>query len=461
MKHARAALVTTVFLAALPFGARGQEPQKVTIDTSGWFILQSFYDDGPMNSNDLPRWALTKDLTSSTATKLEDSQAGLAVRQSRFRMNVGIPSDGLLGKAVMKGLLEADFSGAAGSDVSAWLPRLRHAYVTATWKELNNLTLLVGQTWGVAPGPYFPTSITHLVVPRFGGAGLLFRRASQVRLTGDVPVATAAGVSATYTAAVVTPDNANGEKSTMPNLEGRVAGQYKMNGKQMVDVGLFGHFGKEKWATYALTGTGPTTSAAANGTKTLETTDLTTQVLGVDLKIDVPYVSLVAMYWQAKNADAYYTTAPGVVTQTSTDTSDTACGTLASDGSGYCTATGQTTRKPNQVVTGIADAETKGYLAQATITPVKGLQFALGYGVEQPDKDSLFQFATVAAKKEQLVKNQQLSGGVIYNISSKWRIGLEFTQYKTDYDYKASTADPVVTKSFTANQIELGTLLAL
>src|SRR5512142_2719882 len=61
MKHVRAVLVTATFLAALPFGAGAEEPQKVTIDTSGWFILTSYFNNGPLNAGDLPRWALSKD----------------------------------------------------------------------------------------------------------------------------------------------------------------------------------------------------------------------------------------------------------------------------------------------------------------------------------------------------------------------------------------------------------------
>ena len=353
MKHVRAILATAV-LAALPVAADPQpapaaQPAaeapapaapapapaeakpapKVTIEASGWFSLDAFYDNGPMNAADFPRWAVTKDLKGvSTATKLDDSQIGLTVRQSRFRANIGIPNDSL-GGAVTKGFVEADFSGAPGSDVSAWLPRLRHAYLTAAWKELANMTLLVGQTWGVAPGPYATTSITHIVVPRLGGAGFLFRRAPQIRLTGDLPVAPAAGITGTYTAAVVEPDNANGEKSGMPNLEGRLAGQYRMGGKQVVDLGVFGHFGKEKWATYELTGTAPTTTAAASGTKTLATKDVNSQAIGVDLKIDAPYVSVLAQFYSGKNLDNYYTTAPGVATKTAVGGTSRAMSTAA------------------------------------------------------------------------------------------------------------------------------------
>ena len=76
---------------------------------------------------------------------------------------------------------------AVGSDdPSLPLVRLRHAWVSAAWPQLGNLSVLVGQSWGIVGGPSFAQSLSHLATPRFAGAGFLYRRAPQLRVSGDV-----------------------------------------------------------------------------------------------------------------------------------------------------------------------------------------------------------------------------------------------------------------------------------
>ncbi len=407
-----------------PQAATAAPAAKVTSDFSGWLIMQSFYDQGGLNTMDLPKNATT----APDNTYANESATGFMVRQSRFRWNLGLPSDGFMSGATLKGLAEFDFAGSQGADISSWMPRIRHAFVTATWKDLNNLQLLVGQTWGVAPGPYFAESITHVIMPRFGGAGFLFRRAPQVRLSGNLPVAEGAGL--TYTAAVLTPDVAEGQRSGMPHLEGRISANYKQEGKQLADVGFFAHFGKKLYETYDLTAT----------TKTYDSTTLNTQVVGVDAKISVPYVSVVGAYFTGKNIDTTYASiAPAATTLTQDPT---------------------TTDPTKKVLSKVADMKTNGFFGQATVTPIQGVALVAGYGQETPDKDAYAVAGTditASATKAQIVKNAQISGGVILNVTSKWRVGLEYTQYSTEYTYGGG-ANP--NKTFDSSQVELGTLFA-
>jgi hypothetical protein len=410
---------------------------KVTADFSGWLIMQSFYNQGGLNAMDLPKLAAPV----ADGAYLDQDSTGVMIRQSRFRWNLGLPSDGFIKGATLKGLAEFDFAGQQGADISSWLPRIRHAFVTATWKDLNNLQVLVGQTWGVAPGPYFANSLTHIVMPRFGGAGYLFRRAPQVRVSGNVPVASGAGLS--YTGAVLTPEVAEGQRSGTPHLEARIAANYKMAGKQLVDVGVYGHVGTDRYEAFDVDTVASTTTA--------KTVDVGSRLIGVDAKIDLPYVSVFGSAFMGQNLDAYAATAPGVRTVTALDPSDLAkCLPGAGD---FCTAPGQTTRKQARVVTGVDGVDTTGWFAQATITPVKGVQLVAGYGQETPDEDTL---PTATLTAPQIVKNAQLSGGVILNVTSRWRVGLEYTQYSTEYMYGGTNAN----KTFDASQFELGTLFA-
>ena len=109
----RSRLIAALLVAA-PLAGRAAEPQKLTIDTTGWLILNTYASSGNLNAVDLPRWA-----TPGAA----ETGFGMGVRQSRIRMNLGIPSDGLIPNAQLKGLLEGDFMGGfAGGDSSLPLP---------------------------------------------------------------------------------------------------------------------------------------------------------------------------------------------------------------------------------------------------------------------------------------------------------------------------------------------------
>jgi hypothetical protein len=346
----------------------------------------------------------------------------MQVRQSRVRAVLGLPGGGLLGDAKLKGLVEIDFmggsAGAAPGDPSLPLLRLRHAWASATWKDLGNLTLTLGQTWGVFTGPYFATSLGHLALPRFAGAGFLYRRAPQIRLSGDlggeVAVKWDAALLAPMDKAVVNANNAApvtsgatvGERSGLPDVEARVALVYRPAKKNMVEIGVSGHYGEDK---YVLTG---------NVNRSVPS-----QGLAVDFKLDVAMVTLVGSAFAGENLDVWSTVNSGVK-------QGAASGGLPSS----------------------ADAiANKGGWVQLQVTPVAGLQLLLGGGMETPTVGDL---AVDAAAVPSVVKeNQQLSGGVVVNLAPKWRCALEFTEYKTTYN----TATPV---KYTANQFELSTLYA-
>lgn len=415
MKVAKLFLVAA--LLATPLAGRAQEPQKVTIDTSGWFVLNTFANRGDFDSRELPRFAFNDSLAAAPDQRLY----GMAVRQSRLRMAIGIPTDGLLGGAVLKGFVEGDFMGATGGDISSVIPRLRHAYVTANWKQYSNLTVFVGQTWGVAPGPYFASSLSHLAMPRFGGAGFLFRRAPQVKATFD---AAAGPVAMLFQGAVLTPGDfgsqasaSKGNDSAFPNLEARIAGAYRPGGKQMAEVGLWTHYGREKYEFAALARDVATTSEA----------------YGVDVKFDFPYVSLLGGAFQGANLDVLASIAGSAAAATGSVTG----GVVLDNTNGL-----------------VQNMETEGLWAQAIVTPVKGFQVVAGYAVENPD-DSTLALPGATIGPNIILKNTQYSAAAILNLTSKWRISLEATRYLT------FTAQPTRNDTFTSTQFEMSTLLAL
>ncbi|WP_242344901.1 hypothetical protein [Anaeromyxobacter terrae] len=400
--------------APAPLAAPAPAAEKLTLDTSGWLILNTYASSGALNANDLPRFA--------RAGASDEAALGMGVRQSRLRLNIGIPSDGLLLNAKLKALVELDFMGGntlGSDDPSLPLVRLRHAWVSAAWPTLGNLAVLAGQTWGIVGGPYFAQSLSHLATPRFAGAGFLYRRAPQVRVSGDVGgtfgLVYQVGALAPIDRAGVTADAANGapgpvgERSGVPNVEARLAGVFRPGGKATAELGLSGHYGREKY------------SFAASADRSAKDVTTDSRALALDLKLDLPHVQLVGGAFTGENLDIVYTVnGKGVVA--------------------------------DPVLARVSNVETRGLWAQAAVTPVAGYTFLLGAGREDPRDATL---PAASATSSPITRNSQLSAGALVNLTSRWRLGLEATRYVTD------TATTAGKDTYTANQLELSTLLAL
>jgi hypothetical protein len=333
--------------------------------------------------------------------------AGLSARQSRIRAALGLPADGLLGGAKLKGLVEVDFMGpTAGGDLSLPAARLRHVWVSASWKELANLSVTVGQTWGVFTGPWFATSLAHLAVPRFGGAGFLFRRAPQVRLSVE-----SAGpfVVAAQVAALAPYDNRTsagvlvGERSGMPDGEARVAFAYRSGGKNWLELGLSGHYGRE---VYAL-------DAPAR--------DQTIESWGaaVDAHLELPALLVQGGAFLGQALGVMNTVAPEVRFTTTATT-------------------------PAQTID-VSPIRNRGWWVQGVFFPQAIAQVLLGYGIEEPELGDLPTTATTVNR------NQQLSGGVILALTSRWRVSVESTWFVTNTQDRFER---------NATQVEVGSLYA-
>jgi hypothetical protein len=436
MKHLKVILVAALLSASLT--ARAQEQQKTTYDFSGWLVLSGFQDRGGFDSRELPRFVTSENAAVAGApagTSISPQYSGYEVRQSRLRFGFNAPTDNFLGGATMKGLVEADFFGgapAATSTVDSVLPRLRHAYVSATWKDTANLTLLLGQTWGVAlaPAQGWAVSLTHLAVPRMGGAGFLYRRAPQVRLSADVP----AGALNFYVAGAAlsagdigsqTSSSPGGNQATIPNFEGRVAGQYKQAGPLKAEIGLNLHYGQERWTTVPVTGTGLSKAVTA-----------TNQMYGFDGRIEYAMLALVGGMWQGQNLDNWNSISGLAI-----------AGTPATSFGLLIDTTNPNDPKAHEV-------KTEGAWGQVQVTPVKGLQVVAGLGFENP-KDSTLALPGATVANNTILRNTQYTGGVVWSVTSKWRVSLEATRYLTFV--RTATGNDTLG----GNQFEIGSLLSL
>ncbi len=422
MKHLKVMLVAALFAA--PFLSRADEPQKVTFDAGGTLIMNGFGDRGDLDARELPRWALLN--------SVQDQRSfGMSARQSRLRATVGLPADGFLAGATLKGFVEGDFAYDASTSDSV-APRLRHYYIQSTWKNLSNLSLTIGQTWGVAGGAYFSESLAHWVLPRFAGAGFAFRRSPQVRLSSDVPVP--GPVTFNVMAAALTPgdtgsakSNGPGNTSAFPNLEGRVSAAYKQEGKPLAEVGLWTHYGREK---YEIPVGGAVTYAQDSVAQS--------QAFGVDVRLTLPYVTVTGHAFQGKNLDVLASIA----------------GVSAVAGSTTQGVIPDVTDPAHPKYTGM---KTKGGFAQAQITPVKGLTLLAGMGVENPDDSTLKLSTDTIVPANMITRNTQYSAGTIVSLTSKWRVSLEATRYLT----QVSRNDPAHQNRdvIPATQFEMGSVV--
>jgi hypothetical protein len=362
----------------------------------------------------------------------------MQARQSRLRAGIGIPSDGLLGGTMLKGFVEADFAG-GNVTTDTVVPRLRHYFVSATWKSLSNLSVLAGQTWGVAGGAYFPEGLAHAVMPRFGGAGFAFRRAPQIRVSGDLPLPGPVGFNVAVAAlqpgdTSLAGSSANsatqGNDSAFPNLEGRVSANYKMNGKPLVELGAWTHYGREKYEWDV----GAVTSVAQDYT-------VASQAYGLDARVTLPYVTLIGHAFIGENLDVLASIA-GLKAAAPHATNNATTGTILD-------ATDPLNVKRKAM-------KTRGGWAQAVVTPVKGFSLLAGMGMENPDDDTLaLKGATIADNT--ITKNTQYSAGTIVNLTSKWRVSFEATRYLTQISKASGEKGRDV---LPATQFEVGSLVA-
>jgi hypothetical protein len=386
----------------------------VTVDLGGWLVWSGFATLGGLGSNELPRNAVPP----STERTL-----GMTVRQSRLHAALGLPTDGLLAGAQLAGYVELDFMGGyASGDQALPLVRFRHGWVSVTWKELANLSVLVGQAWGLVGAPDAPLSLGHLAVPRFGGAGYLYRRAPQLRATAELggplsvlaqvallaPIDRATSPAPTATSPDRPPPTSVGERSGLPDVEGRLAVRWRPSGRRGLEVGLSGHAGREKWTL---------TSGGADVDATVDA-----YAGAVDARLDLDWLTVQGGGFYGKNLDVLNTLSAGV--------------TLSLDAAGQPVA-----------ATGV---ETWGGWGQALVRPLPWLTLLAGAGLEAANRDDL---PPNPASATVPVRNLQASGGALVDLTSRWQAGVEYTAYRTTY---VGTPD----RELTSGQLQVSTKYA-
>jgi hypothetical protein len=199
-----------------------------------------------------------------------------------------------------------------------------------------------------------------------------------------------------------------GERSGLPDAEGRLSLLLRPAGRTLLEVGLSGHAGRERWL---LTGGGGDRNA-----------DVDAFGAALDARLELPRVTLLAGAFYGTNLDVLNTLSPGV--------------TPSLDAGGAPLA-----------VTGVA---TLGGFVQLSVAPRPWLHLLAGAGLEQADRLDL---PANPASGTVPLRNLQVCGGARLELTGRWQAGAEYTVYLTRY---VGAPD----RDLTSAQLELSTRYA-
>ena len=176
-----------------------------------------------------------------------DDEFNITARQTRLGLKIQGPATGDM-KA--SGVVEADFYGSAGAENKANV-LLRHAYMVFDWPD-NQFSLLAGQASDVI-SPLYPNTLNYTVLWDAGNIGY---RHPQVRLTqqfrvgNDVTLELAGAISRTIgDAELLNPAFTPGANAGFPTLQGRAGLTFPGPGFKPTTVGVSGHWGREQYSS--------------------------------------------------------------------------------------------------------------------------------------------------------------------------------------------------------------------
>jgi len=145
------------------------------------------------------------------------------------------------------GLVEIDFYD-AGAPETAPRPRMRHAYMNLEWPK-RKLSVLAGQTWDVI-SPLNPSVLNYTVQWWGGNIGM---RRPQIRVTQGLSLSD--DTDLTLQAALLRTIGHNsgfdpgdtGEDAGFPSGQVRAAVTFPLFGKKKTTIGVSGHYGQEEY----------------------------------------------------------------------------------------------------------------------------------------------------------------------------------------------------------------------
>ena len=389
---------TTVVVKEAP------KPSPFTFTPYGFFLFNAFFND----SIGARAYPLPNPCTSGVAC---EGNILFDVRQTRLGSRLSFNDTAGWTGATLSALVEVDFNGGytgavAASSAGFYNPaiRLRKAYANAKWGSESMIQLRVGQDDRLI-SPLRPVSLAYVANPLFQNAGLLHGRAPMFQLRWDLHPKD--GIAVSVAGAALNPqDNTAGDngvspgaavdlgagnRSRIPNLEGRIGVGLRSGGKNVVALGGWAGWQKNRYVSPA-----SDTNVDANS-----------YIFGGDLTLNVAFVQLMGEIYKAKGYDV-----PGSL------------------GASQGVALSFTRPTPTTFAISAANpVPAFGGWFQIAARPIEALQIYGGWGGTQSPFDAyagtVFD-ATAATRAATRLQNFMWAAGVIGYAGKNWRFSAEY-----------------------------------
>lgn len=389
---------TTVVVKEAP------KPSPFTFTPYGFFLVNAYFNDAAGARN----YPLASPCTTGVAC---EGNVLFDVRQSRIGGRLSFNDKAGWTGATLSALLEVDFNGGytgavATSSAGFYNPavRLRKAYANAAWGSESMIQLRVGQDDRLI-SPLRPVSLAYVANPTFQNAGLLHGRAPMLQLRWDLNPKD--GIAVSVAGAALNPqdntvgdngvspgaavDLGAGNRSRIPNLEGRVGLGWRSGGTSVVALGGWAGWQKNRYVSPA----------------TDTNVDANTYIFGGDLTVNVAFLQVMGEIYKAKGYDV-----PGNL--------------------GGSQGVALSFTRPTPTTFAIASADPVpafGGWFQIAARPIEALQIYGGWGGTQSPFDAytgtVFD-ATPATRAATRLQNYMWAGGVTAYAGKNWRFSAEY-----------------------------------
>jgi hypothetical protein len=408
---------TTVIVKESP------KPSPVTFTPYGFFLANAFFSDSPSARN-YPTPAVCAGTDQCGGTFLLD------VRQTRLGARLAFDDKAGWTGATLSGLVEVDFNGGygvgatsttgstltAGNSSAFYNPivRLRKAYADAAWGSETKFTLRIGQDDRLV-SPLRAISLAYVANPLFQNAGLLHGRAPMAALKLDVTPKNGVGFNVAVaaldpmdatslgtlptTALPIAVDFGAGNRSRVPNFEGRIGVTFRADGKKIVDLGGWAGWQKNRYVD-------PATDTAV---------DQNVTIYGGDLTLNLWIVQALASIYKGAGYEI-----PGA---------------LNSQGVAL-SVTGSLGPPSTLRLTGTKAMPAFGGWFQVAVGPPSLVQVYGGWGGTQTPFDELT--GTLLASNTRFVQSYMWAAGVIGYAGKNWRFSAEYAK-DTSWAYSGLT----------------------